>query len=142
MNIHYPAIDEPATAEYVLTVLQDMHRQQCQYDPEAEPGVVLSFDTTVEQWQDACDLFGGKELGRAHNDFWGISISDDEWREVLEPASQKQLAGVCQLIATQAVRPVVRPARLLGGDCAPAGAFLTIRSLLHQAGELAASEIA
>ena len=135
MDVHYPTIDEPAVPEYVMAVLQDMHRQQCQSDPEADPGAVLSLDTTITEWRDACDLLGSKKLGRAHNEFWGISCSDAEWHAVLEPAGQKRLSGVCQLVAERTVRPVIRPARLFGSNCAPAGAFLTIRSLLHQAGE-------
>jgi hypothetical protein len=111
-----------------------MHRQQCQFDPEAEPSAVLSFDTTVAEWRDACDLLGWRELGRAYNQWWGISCADDEWRTVLEPARERRLADVCQLIAGRAVSPRIRPARLLGNTCASAGAFLTIRSLLHEAG--------
>jgi hypothetical protein len=38
------------------------------------------------------------------------------------------------LIAARVVRPGIRASRLLGSTCAPAGAFLTIRSLLHEAG--------
>jgi hypothetical protein len=130
----YPTIDERATPEYVLAVIRDMHRQQCQYDPEADPGAVLSFDTTVAEWRDACDLLGWRELGRAYNQVWGITCSDAEWRAVLEPARQRRLADVCQLIAGRALRPLIRPSRLLGSTCAPAGAFRTIRSLLHEAG--------
>ncbi len=134
MDVRYPTIDEPATPEYVLTVLRDMHRQQCQHDPEADPGAVPSFDTTVAEWRDACDLLGWRQLGHAYNQVWGIACSDDEWRAVLEPARQRRLADVCQLLAARAARPVIRPSRLLGNTCAPAGAFLTIRSLVHEAG--------
>jgi len=134
MDVRYPTIDEPATPEYVLAVLRDMHRQQCQHDPEAGPGAVLSCDTTVAEWRDACDLLEWRQLGRAYNQVWGIACSDDEWRAVLDPARQRRLADVCQLIAARAARPVIRPSRLLGSTCAPAGAFLTIRSLLHEAG--------
>lgn len=141
MEVNYPTVDEPASTEYVLAVLQDMHRQQCQYDPAADPDAVLSLDTTVVDWTEACDLVGWRELGRAHNEIWGIDCSDDDWRAALKPAGQKRLADVCELIAAHAVRPAVRPALLLGSNCAPAGAFLTIRSLLHQAGA-PASEIA
>lgn len=134
MDVIYPTINVPATPEYVLEVLQDMHRQQCQYDPETDPGAALSFDTTVAEWRDACDLLGWPELGHAYNKEWGIAGSDEDWRAVLVPAGQRRLADVCQLIAARVARPVIRPSRLLGSACAPAGAFLTIRSLLQEAG--------
>ncbi|RLS52879.1 MAG: hypothetical protein DWH91_15545 [Planctomycetota bacterium] len=142
MEVHYPTVDQPATPYYVLAVLQDMHRQQCQHDPEADPDMVLSLATTVADWRNACDLVGWEELGRAHNDLWGVCITDSEWKEILEPAHNKRLEEVCELVASRITRPVIRPVRLLGGNCLPAGAFLTIRSLLCQAGERFASEIA
>jgi hypothetical protein len=140
MDVRYPTIAKPATPEYVLAVIRDMHRQQCQYDPEADPSSVLSFDTTVAEWRDACDLLGWRKLGRAYNQLWGISCSDAEWRAVLEPARQGRLADVCRLIASRAVRPLIRPSRLSGTGCVPAGAFLTIRSLLHEAGAAAGGD--
>jgi hypothetical protein len=134
VDLRYPSIDQPATPAYVLAVLRDMHRQQCQHDPEADSDAELSFDTTVAEWRDACDLIGWRELGRAYNQIWGIACRDHEWRAVLEPQRFRRLADVCQLIAGHAARPVIRPSRMLGSTCAPAGAFLTIRSLLHEAG--------
>jgi hypothetical protein len=141
VDVRYPTLDQPATPEYILAVLRDMQRQQCQHDPEANPGALLTFGTTVAEWRDACDLLEWRDLGRAYNQLWRISCSDSEWHEALEPARQKRLADVCRLIAGRAVRPVIRPSRLLGSTCAPAGAFLTIRSLLHEAGA-SADEIA
>ena len=125
MDILYPASNAPATPEFVLAVIKD---------PEADPDVVLSLDTTIAGWRDACDLLGWRALGRAHNQLWGISCSDGEWRNALEPADQRRLADVCRLIAARTARPVIRPAHILGSLCGPAGAFLTIRSLLHEAG--------
>ncbi len=134
MDAHYPTIDLPATAEYVLAIFRDMHRQQSQYDPEADPDASLSFDSTVAEWRAACDLLGWRELGRAHNQLWDINLPDAEWQAVLKPAHEKRLGGVCEMIARNARRPLVRPARLFGCTCSPAGVFLTVRSLLHQAG--------
>jgi hypothetical protein len=134
LDVCYPTIDQPATPEYVLAVLRDTHRQQCQHDPEADSYAVLSFDTTVAEWRDACDLLESRQLGRGFNQIWGIACPDAEWRSVLEPPRSRRLADVCQLIAVHAARRVIRPSRLLGRTCAPAGAFLTIRSLLHEAG--------
>jgi hypothetical protein len=121
MDLHYSTTNEPATPEFALAVLKDMHRQQCQYESEADPSAVLSFNTTVAEWRDACDLVRWRELGRAYNHLFGMSCSDDEWHAVLEPAGQRRLADVCRLVATRAVRPSIRPTRLLGRKCAPAG---------------------
>ena len=119
MEPSYPTIDEPATANYVLEVLRDMHRQASQFDPEVERGVELSFETTVAEWRNACNLVEWRELGRAYNQIWGIQCTDSEWYRALEPARAMQLSDVCQLIARHATAPRIRPARLLGGDCLP-----------------------
>jgi hypothetical protein len=134
LDVDYPTSDEAATPEYVMAVLSDIHRQQCQFDPEAERDASLGFDSTVEEWREACDLVDWRRLGRAHNQFWGIHCLDDQWRAALEPAREKRLRGVCELIAGSARRSRIRPARLLGRACCAAGAFLTVRSMLKRAG--------
>jgi hypothetical protein len=135
MEPWYATIDEPATTDYVLEVLRDMHRQWSQFDPEVDSDAKLSFGTTVAEWRAACHLLSWRQLGRAYNQFWGMQCSDADWHEVLEPPRQRQLSEVCQLIARHATVPRIRPARLLGTECLPGGTFLTIRSLLHEAGE-------
>lgn len=135
MNVDYPTLDEPATADYVLAVLRDLHRQSwnSEYgeDPEDD---VLSFDTTVRHWRAACDLAGWRQVGRAENEIWQIDVPDAEWKAVLEPAKKRRLRDVCELIARHARRPQIRPTPIMGHSCRSAGAFLTIRSFLHQAG--------
>ena len=76
----------------------------------------------------------GGNLGSRTIRFGASRARDHEWHAVLEPPRFRRLAEVCQLIASRAARPVIRPSRLLGSTCGPAGAFLTIRSLLHEAG--------
>lgn len=140
MNVDYPTDSEPTTQEYVLAVFRDSYRQQCQFDCEAEPGVCISATTSIEDWRDACDLVEWKKLGRALNGVWEINVPDSEWYIALEPANEKRLDGVVAVIARHAPRrPVVRPARLSGSVCKPAGAFLTIRSLLQRSGADAAT---
>jgi hypothetical protein len=134
MDVEYPVREEEATLEYVLAVLRDEHRQQCRYDPEADAEVSLSFATTVKAWREACDLLEWRPLGRALNRTWEINCSDVEWRAVLEPEGRRTLAHVCELIARHARRPCIRPATVLGCNGLAAGAFLTIRSLLQEAG--------
>ena len=44
------------------------------------------------------------------------------------------MRDVCELIAKDSMRPAIEPLTILGKPCLPAGAFLAIRSLLHDAG--------
>jgi hypothetical protein len=134
MNEHYPPILVDATADDILAVLRDMHRQQCTHDPEANPDISLSHDSTIAEWRDACDLLPWAKVAEAMNSYWSIAIPMPEWRDVLEPPKQRRLGGVCELLARHAKLPRVHPAVILGSRCSPGGAFLTIRSYLAEAG--------
>ena len=134
VDAQYPTVEEPATPEYVLSVIQDMHRQQSQYDTEADGEALLTFDTTVAEWREACDLLGWRELGRGLNAIWGIERPEAEWEARRTLVVEKRSSDVCGFVARRAIRPRIRAAHLLGRTCVTAGAFLTIRSLLHEAG--------
>jgi hypothetical protein len=98
------------------------------------PDTELTFATTVAEWRDECDLLPWRALAHAENEVWRIDCADAEWKSVLDPARKRTLADVCGLIAKHAIRQRIRPARLLGANCTTAGAFLTIRSFLADAG--------
>jgi hypothetical protein len=134
MESNYPPQIVPAIPDFVLSVIVDNHRQQSQFDPEADPIAVLTFDTTVAEWRNACDLVDWRRLGRALNDNWKIDCSKEQWKSVLVPPRQRKLLDVCNLIAAEASREVIRPVALLGRPCATAGAFLTVRHFLQKAG--------
>jgi hypothetical protein len=134
MHFDYPTGTEPATAEWVLNVFRDFHRQSAQFDPEVYFEEELTFDTTIVDWREQCDLLPCKELGRYYNKFFEIDLPDSEWRAVLEPEKSKTIGDVCALVAKHAVRPSIRPACLLGPPCHSAGAFLTVRGLLYRNG--------
>lgn len=134
MDTNHSTIDIPATRDYVLDVLVDEHRQQCHYDSSADPDASLTFDSTVADWRNACDLIGWRQLGHAMNEGWGTSFTNAQWRSALVPAKSKTLGNVCNLIATEATSPTIRPITLFDRPCRPAAAFLTIRSLLNDAG--------
>ncbi|MCA9004326.1 MAG: hypothetical protein KDA70_03555 [Planctomycetaceae bacterium] len=127
-------LTEPVTAEYVLSVFQDQHRQIFLLEHDMLPREELTMETTVEEWQYQCDYLEWRPLGRAWNDAWGIDLADEEWRAVLTPKRKKTLGGVCELIAQHASAPVIREETFFGKPCRPASAFLTIRALLKEAG--------
>jgi hypothetical protein len=134
MKVQYPPEYAAASPDDILAWIRDSHRQQCQFDSEAESDIMLTFETTIDQWRSACDLLGWRELGCALNEEWKLGCREDAWRAVLEPSRTRTLGDLCAFIAEGARIPRIRPARLLGAPCRTAGAFLTIRSLLHDAG--------
>jgi hypothetical protein len=124
----------PVTPEYVLSVLADQHRQQCQWDCEVDPEARITFEMTVDEWQMACDLLGWRGLAKALDEYWQMGRPEDEWRQVLKPEVRRTLRDVCNFISAHGVREEVVPATILGARCAPAGAFFAVCSRLRQAG--------
>ena len=121
-------------ADFFLKVFQDMHRQSSQFDSEVDPDVNLSEATTIAEWREACDLLPWRQLANAYNDLFQIECSSEEWKTVLEPPKERTLGDVCRLLAQYAQVPKVKAVSILGSDCLSGGAFLTIRSLLKDAG--------
>jgi len=123
-----------ATPEYVLAVL----RNELSLVHWAEWGVAseleLTFDTSIRELRDEYDLVTPEKLGRVLDDQWQLGCSDQQWQNVLEPAGEKTLRGVCELIAERTTAYEVVPAKVLGRECLTAGAFFALRSHLDDAG--------
>jgi hypothetical protein len=139
MDLEHPPEFVPASPDYVLAVLREELHLARRFGGDADAGSALSFDTTVLAWLSAwdpfdCDLVDEQALGRHLNTEWAIACPAEDWLAVLKPTHTQTLGGVCALIARHAVRPLVRPVSLFGCTCAPAGAFLSLRSQLRQAG--------
>ncbi len=134
MTYERPPVAVPATPEFVLEVIRDSHRQQCQFDSMADQDAELAFETTVADWRSACDLLDWRPLGRALDGEWSLGRSDAAWRTVLEPAKERTLRDVCDFVASGATRPSIEPMSIVGMTCFSAGVFLAIRSLLREAG--------
>ena len=137
MKSSYPITWLPATPEYILAGIQAEWRQfalDCEFTAEDMERQMPTFNTTIRQWCDDAMLDEWTPLGTALNQTWGTKFTRKQWRQVLEPAREKTIRGVCELLATQARRPLIPPAIILGRECKSAGVFLAIRSLLIEAG--------
>ncbi len=137
MKVIYPIQWVPATPEYILAGIQEEWRQfsqDCGLTAEDRERQMPTFNTTIQQWCDDAMLDEWMPLSKALNQTWGTKFTRKQWRQVLEPAREKTIRGVCELLATQAQRPLIPSAKILGHECKSAGVFLAIRSLLIEAG--------
>ncbi len=134
MKNSYQVESEPLTPEIVLDIIKDFYIQSLHYDPDAEPDYHLTFNTTIEEWQIACNLVSTKKLGRALNDWFGIDYSDHEWQEALEPNNKKNLEGVCKMIASKSSRIANKPITIFDITCQNAGTFVALRFAFQEAG--------
>jgi hypothetical protein len=125
---HHPTPDE------VLAILIDQHRHQSQVDPEAEPDVVLTFDSSIADWRLACDLVGWRGLGRALNDEWGMSLGLAEWREVWEPPKERTLRTLCHTISREAEIEGLPDRGLMGCGSPDGRALRAVRAVLIRLG--------
>jgi hypothetical protein len=120
--------------ENVLAILVDQHRHASTVDPEMDPTALLTFDTTVAEWRDACDLVDWQPLADALNSGWNMKAEMNEWKAVLEPADQRTLRDVCGFISKHANINDVPDHAPFGGRCGTARAFLAVREILTSLG--------
>jgi len=120
--------------EDVLAVLVEDYRHQVLNDPEAVPGVNLTFDTTVDEWRMASDLLSWKPLAMAMNKRFGVEIEYPRWKEILKPARDRRLRLICDEIAPLARKRVVEPIKVFGRDCREASFFFAVRRILKESG--------
>jgi hypothetical protein len=127
-------IKTPATPEYILNVFKDSHRHACEFDPEVERNIELTFDTTIKNFRLACDLLGWKQLGRAYNEWFNIEFDNAKWKSLLEPASKKILGNLCSEIAKHTYQEKIKPLSIFGKQCCKGGIFLALKYKLAKAG--------
>ena len=133
METHYPTINVPATPEYVLAVLLDRSRQEwCNasgFPPEADP---VTLDSPVEVLLEACDLIDDMNIYFYPEQWFGFEYV--EWNHALGSREIQTARDFCQVIASLITLPRVPLVSFCGKTCRPASVFLTVRSLLQDAG--------
>lgn len=124
-----------ASPEDVLEILRDNLGHHSRMNFERDPWTALDFDTPLIDWADEYELAArADELGRAMNQFFGVDIPADEWERALDPVKTSTLRPLCETVARHLQLPAAEPAGYLGTVCREAGAFLTLRAMLHRAG--------
>lgn len=130
MTADYPTDEVPATPEYVLAVLRDVVQSEF---PEDE----LTFDSSPIEIVNAFNELAWSRtrvLADVVNSIFAVNIPLSEWRAEFPMLRHRTVREVCEFVAPRITRPVIRPWQHITGECLPAGAFLTVRSLMVRAG--------
>lgn len=122
------------TEKEILEIFKEQHRLCSPLDPEADPWAEITADMTVREWRWANDLVGWKKLSEFLNQEFRVQISQEEWKNVLEPSRTRKLIEVCRLLSTYAEKDTYEPKTLFGKPCLKAGVFLTIKKNLKDKG--------
>lgn len=128
MTADYPVDEVPATPDYVFELFRNYVRTWTRLEVPGSYGDVAN---------DPADRHFGRYLTNleiALEDAYGIALPDSLAID-LGALDRKTVREVCSAIAVAMnTRPVIRPWRHVGGECLPAGAFLTVRSMLVASG--------
>ena len=118
----------------ILQIIQANYRQQQQYDDIALKGKELTFETTIADWQEICDLVETTQLWKYLNYYFRIDHVKESWMATLEPEDTKTLGDLCNFIARHADKEIIRPIKLFGSNCETAAIFKSLTAKLKDRG--------
>ncbi|QDT89086.1 hypothetical protein [Gimesia algae] len=129
-----PVVKVPATPEYVLDVLleQSRHEWSKSLNLSEEEEIPVTLDSPLDTLFEACQLYDSAVISIFTKDWLGLSESD--WAQVVSGSQMHTVRDFCERIAVRMTMPVISLETFIGRTCRPASAFLTIRSLLQEAG--------
>lgn len=130
MEFQYPIIKTSASPEYVLRVLLDqVHLER---NVESVSQIEVTLDSPIQLLYEACEFDTFDYMFYTTLGWFDLDFSD--WFHTLLTTEMKTTRDFCELIATRVTMPIISLSSFCGQTCRPASVFLTIRSMLHDAG--------
>jgi hypothetical protein len=120
--------------EEILQIIQANYVQQQQFDDIVLKNYDLTFETTISDWQDICDLVDTSELFKYLNYYFHLEASRETWMDILEPEEEKTLGDLCNFVADTAEKEVIEPIKIMGDFCSTAAIFKSLKKRLEDRG--------
>ena len=120
--------------EEILQIIRANYLQQQQYDDIALKDQDLTFETTIFDWRDICDLVDTSELWKYLNYYFHLNASREIWMEILEPDDERTLWHLCRFVADTAEKEVIEPIQVMGNYCGTAAIFKSLKKRLADRG--------
>ncbi|OQP46212.1 hypothetical protein [Niastella populi] len=118
----------------ILQIIQANYKQQQQYDDIVLKDQELTFETTILEWRDICDLVDTSKLWKYLNYYFRMTADEEAWMNILEPEDEKTLGDLCNFIAILAEKEIIRPIKLFGNYCTTAAIFKSLKGRLKNRG--------
>lgn len=118
----------------ILAIIKANYIQQQQYDDAVLKDLELTFDTTIADWSDICDLVATTELWQYLNFYFRLAIDREVWLTQLAPEDEKTLGDLCHFISMHADKEIILPVKLFGNKCESAAIFKTFSAKLKDRG--------
>lgn len=118
--------------EEILQIINDFYNCQSQCDPEVYPGEELTFDTTISEWRDICDLVEPRELAKYYYDLFKLESQIEELEKILIWEEKNKLGDFCKYIAEHSQKEEIKPIISMGITCHEAAIFKTLILKLKQ----------
>lgn len=118
----------------ILAIIRANYLQHQQIDDVVVQNEELTFETTISEWRDMEDLLDFIGLGKYLNDYFHLSVDAAVWEAVLEPDDDRTLGDLCNFIAANAEKEILRPVKLFGAECHAAALFRSLKGRLKYRG--------
>jgi hypothetical protein len=122
------------SSEEILQILTDFYNCQSQFDPEVYTDLEISYETTIEDWREACDLLEPKGLAKFYHDLFKLNAPIVDFENILIHEKENTLKEFCDYISENAQKEEIEPIISMGKACHEAAIFKTLISKLNERG--------
>ncbi|WP_116126438.1 hypothetical protein [Lewinella sp. IMCC34183] len=111
----------------ILNIIKADFRLRSEVDPIVNGDDAINRDITINDWLEICDLLPVEHQRDVYNEWFEINISEEEWKQRLNPGNIKKIKDLCKLLSEKSPRKHINAIRLFGSDCKEAALFRAIK---------------
>jgi hypothetical protein len=118
----------------ILEILTSSYNLQAEFDPVVIKGMELSFQTTIFDWRDTCDLIEPKKLANIYYESFNLKTPISELEKLFLDEDKTTILDFCEYISEHAEKQNIEPLKLLGQNCQTASLFKALKQNLTEKG--------
>jgi hypothetical protein len=122
------------TKDDILQMLISQYKFGIEFDPVVIKGMDFNYESSIFEWQDACDLVETKKLAQIYHKEFNIKRPISELENILADGDNKTISDFCEYMSLHAEREKIEPIKLLGQQCTSAMIFRVLKQKLTDKG--------